>query len=45
MNIRYVLFVLDESLLDIPFFKQVILMATTCDHCGQKTSEVKPGGT
>ena len=29
---------------DIPHFKKVILMATTCDYCGWKTNEVKSGG-
>ena len=30
--------------LDIPHFKQVIIMATTCDACGKKTNEVRAGG-
>ena len=30
--------------LDIPHFKQVVIMAFSCDHCGMKTNEVKPGG-
>jgi len=25
----------------IPFFKEVIIMATVCDHCGQRSNEVK----
>ncbi|XP_050530451.1 zinc finger protein ZPR1 [Daktulosphaira vitifoliae] len=29
---------------DIPYFKQVVIMATTCDECGYRTNEVKPGG-
>lgn len=29
---------------DIPHFKEVIIMATTCDHCGFKSNEVKTGG-
>lgn len=29
---------------DIPYFKQVVIMATTCDDCGYRTNEVKPGG-
>lgn len=28
---------------DIPFFKQVILMAISCTYCGSRSSEVKPG--
>jgi len=28
----------------IPFFKEVVIMATSCDVCGQKTNEVKSGG-
>ena len=28
----------------IPFFKEVVIMATTCDACGHKTNEVKSGG-
>jgi len=30
--------------IDIPYFKEVIIMATVCDHCGFRTSEVKAGG-
>jgi zinc finger protein len=29
---------------DIPHFKEIVLMAFTCDHCGFRSSEVKPGG-
>lgn len=29
---------------DIPHFKEVVIMATVCDHCGHKTNEVKSGG-
>ncbi|XP_025425040.1 zinc finger protein ZPR1 [Sipha flava] len=29
---------------DIPYFKQVVIMATTCEECGYRTNEVKPGG-
>lgn len=29
---------------DIPHFKEVILMATVCDFCGYKSNEVKTGG-
>lgn len=28
----------------IPFFKDVVIMATICDSCGHKTNEVKSGG-
>ncbi|GAQ90149.1 hypothetical protein KFL_006060030 [Klebsormidium nitens] len=28
----------------IPYFKEVIVMASTCDTCGYKNSELKPGG-
>ena len=28
----------------IPHFKEVIIMATTCDSCGHRTNEVKSGG-
>jgi zinc finger protein len=26
---------------DIPFFKEVIIMATNCDTCGYRSNEVK----
>ena len=29
---------------EIPHFKEVVIMATTCDSCGHKTNEVKSGG-
>lgn len=29
---------------NIPYFKEVVIMCTTCDHCGAKTNEVKSGG-
>ncbi|ODV77627.1 zf-ZPR1-domain-containing protein [Suhomyces tanzawaensis NRRL Y-17324] len=29
---------------DIPHFKEVIIMSTLCDHCGYKSNEVKTGG-
>ena len=29
---------------DIPHFKQVILMSTTCEFCGYKSNDVKTGG-
>uniref|UniRef100_A0A0E0AWH4 Zinc finger ZPR1-type domain-containing protein n=1 Tax=Oryza glumipatula TaxID=40148 RepID=A0A0E0AWH4_9ORYZ len=30
--------------LEIPYFREVIVMATTCDMCGYRNSELKPGG-
>lgn len=30
--------------LDIPFFKEVIIMATSCDVCNTKSNEIKSGG-
>ncbi|KAF5400541.1 hypothetical protein PHET_06037 [Paragonimus heterotremus] len=32
------------KLIDIPHFKQVVIMATVCSSCGHKDSEVKSGG-
>ncbi|KAK6150209.1 hypothetical protein DH2020_017734 [Rehmannia glutinosa] len=29
---------------DIPYFQEVIVMASSCDTCGYRNSEVKPGG-
>eukprot|EP01113_Clastostelium_recurvatum_P030231 TRINITY_DN3663_c0_g1_i2.p1 TRINITY_DN3663_c0_g1~~TRINITY_DN3663_c0_g1_i2.p1 ORF type:complete len:502 (+),score=177.70 TRINITY_DN3663_c0_g1_i2:88-1593(+) len=29
---------------DIPYFKQIVLMAFTCTECGYKTNEIKAGG-
>ncbi|GAM23087.1 hypothetical protein SAMD00019534_062620 [Acytostelium subglobosum LB1] len=29
---------------DIPYFKNVVLMAFNCEECGFKTNEIKPGG-
>lgn len=29
---------------DIPHFKEVVIMATVCDVCGSRTNEVKSGG-
>jgi zinc finger protein len=29
---------------DIPYFKEVVIMATTCDACGHRDNEVKGGG-
>lgn len=31
-------------LIEIPYFKEVLIMATTCDLCGYKTNEVKSSG-
>ncbi|KAL2902312.1 Zinc finger protein ZPR1 [Bienertia sinuspersici] len=30
---------------DIPYFKEVIVMASSCDACGYRNSELKPGGS
>lgn len=32
------------KLVEIPHFKEVVIMATNCDSCGHRTSEVKSGG-
>jgi zinc finger protein len=32
------------KLTNIPHFKEVVIMATVCDRCGNKTNEVKSGG-
>lgn len=29
---------------DIPYFKEVVIMATCCDACGHRDNEVKSGG-
>lgn len=29
---------------NIPYFQEVVIMCTSCDHCGSKTNEVKSGG-
>lgn len=31
-------------MVDIPHFKQVVLMSTVCDHCGYRSNDVKTGG-
>mmetsp|Transcript_8805 Transcript_8805/g.14292 ORF Transcript_8805/g.14292 Transcript_8805/m.14292 type:complete len:586 (+) Transcript_8805:396-2153(+) len=31
-------------LTDLPFFKEIIIMAFTCEMCGYKTNEIKGGG-
>lgn len=30
---------------DIPHFKEVIIMSLTCEHCGFKSNEIKAGGS
>lgn len=30
--------------INIPYFKEVFIWGTVCDHCGYRTSEVKTGG-
>ncbi|KAL9246774.1 hypothetical protein vseg_020267 [Gypsophila vaccaria] len=30
---------------NIPYFKEVIVMASSCDACGYRNSELKPGGS
>lgn len=32
------------KLVDIPYFKEVIIMSTVCDDCGYRSNEVKTGG-
>lgn len=32
------------KLINIPHFKEVVIMATTCDYCGHRTNEVKSAG-
>ena len=32
------------AVVDIPYFKEVIIMATLCNHCGYRSNEVKTGG-
>ncbi|KAF2141867.1 uncharacterized protein K452DRAFT_227833 [Aplosporella prunicola CBS 121167] len=32
------------KMVNIPFFKQVVLMSTVCDDCGYRSNEVKTGG-
>ncbi|KAI8052023.1 ZPR1 zinc-finger domain-containing protein [Syncephalis plumigaleata] len=31
-------------IIDIPYFKEVVIMSTVCDNCGYKSNEVKAGG-
>lgn len=30
--------------MNIPYFKEAVIMSTTCDYCGYKSNEVKAGG-
>ncbi|KAF2652894.1 zf-ZPR1-domain-containing protein [Lophiostoma macrostomum CBS 122681] len=32
------------KMVNIPFFKQVVLMSTVCEHCGYRSNECKTGG-
>lgn len=32
------------QMVDIPHFKEVVIISTACDHCGYRTSEAKTGG-
>jgi zinc finger protein len=32
------------KVVDIPYFKEVVIMSTVCDSCGYKSNEVKAGG-
>ncbi len=36
--------VLNYHMMDIPHFKQVVISATNCAHCGYRTNDVKTGG-
>jgi zinc finger protein len=36
--------VTNMKMVNIPHFKQVVLMSTVCDHCGYRSNEVKTGG-
>ncbi|KAI9593203.1 ZPR1 zinc-finger domain-containing protein [Syncephalis fuscata] len=31
-------------IIEIPYFKEVVIMSTVCDECGYKSNEVKAGG-
>ena len=37
-------FSMSLTLKDIPYFKQVIIMAVNCPNCGHRSNEVKSGG-
>ena len=30
--------------IEIPYFKELIVMSFVCDYCGAHSTEVKPGG-
>ena len=32
------------KIVNIPYFKEVVIMSTVCDSCGYKSNEVKAGG-
>lgn len=32
------------KMVEIPYFKQVVIMSTVCEHCGYRSNEVKTGG-
>eukprot|EP00917_Polyrhabdina_sp_WS-2016_P002414 GHVP01005174.1.p1 GENE.GHVP01005174.1~~GHVP01005174.1.p1 ORF type:complete len:508 (+),score=61.33 GHVP01005174.1:936-2459(+) len=32
------------TILNIPYFQEIIIMATICDHCGYKSNEIKSNG-
>ncbi|KAI8638105.1 ZPR1 zinc-finger domain-containing protein [Parasitella parasitica] len=36
--------VTNMHVMEIPHFKEVVIMATNCEHCGYKSNEVKAGG-
>ena len=36
-------FTSDFLVSEIPYFKEVLIMATNCDTCGYRTNEVKSG--
>lgn len=36
--------VINMQMVNVPYFKQVIISAVVCDHCGYRTNEVKTGG-
>ncbi|KAF2461218.1 zinc finger protein-like protein zpr1 [Lineolata rhizophorae] len=36
--------VTNMKMVNIPHFKQVVLMSTVCEHCGYRSNEVKTGG-
>lgn len=36
--------VMNMQMVDIPYFKQVVISAVVCSHCGYKTNDVKSGG-